>query len=387
MTEINKAAEEGELPEIPEAHSLGWNVATANVMGYTQDDMKTYAREAIAADRASRPTELTYTVNSVVMSQLEYIDYLHGELASRQGAIDTSVETWMHRLGPDYNDSKEPTAHEIAMEAEIVDLREVLSRQVTNKAEIEPFGMYVERNDGSTEFQRTGKAFQGTAHGYKVWTLYAAPPGTTGASTAPVETFIELRNHVAKLEAELLSRDVSDHVAKYSPASTVLTDERIHEIMSENVDCSYQEGLAFARAIEREVAAQAGQVAVPEGFVLMPKRLTRAMQHVLGEPDWEWADFLAAAEVVTEEEYNELIGNEELAAAPAAPAQANPLPEWRGIKAVLTNLIAVAGVRIADKDEEDEQLITDAGEAVRQLDARLSAQASTAGGRQEGGAA
>lgn len=38
-----------------------------------------------------------------------------------------------------------------------------------------PFGMYVEREDGTSEFQRTGKAFQGTAHGYKVWTLYAAP--------------------------------------------------------------------------------------------------------------------------------------------------------------------------------------------------------------------
>ena len=67
---------------------------------------------------------------------------------------------------------------------------------------------------------------------------------------------------------------------------------------------------AFARAIEREVAAQAGQVAVPE---------------------------------------------------------------WGGIKAVLTNLIAVAGVRIADKDEEDDQLIADSQEAVRQLNARLAA--------------
>lgn len=43
---------------------------------------------------------------------------------------------------------------------------------------------------------------------------------------------------------------------------------------------------AFARAIEREVAAQVGQVAVPEGFVMMPRRLTAengAKSLLLGE--------------------------------------------------------------------------------------------------------
>jgi len=67
-------------------------------------------------------------------------------------------------------------------------------------------------------------------------------------------------------------------------------------------------------------------------------------------------------------------------AAPAA-AQAGqvavPPPVWRGIKAVLTNLIAVASIRITDKDEDDDQLIDDATEAVRQLDAAV--QASTPG--------
>jgi hypothetical protein len=47
-------------------------------------------------------------------------------------------------------------------------------------APTQPFGMYVERDDGTTEFQRTGKAFQPTACGYKVWTLYAAPPLSSG---------------------------------------------------------------------------------------------------------------------------------------------------------------------------------------------------------------
>ena len=48
----------------------------------------------------------------------------------------------------------------------------------------EPFGMYVEREDGSTEFQRTGKAFQPTGVGYKVWTLYAAAPSLPAAHRA-----------------------------------------------------------------------------------------------------------------------------------------------------------------------------------------------------------
>lgn len=39
----------------------------------------------------------------------------------------------------------------------------------------EPFGMYVERDDGTTEFQRTGKAFQPTASAYRAWMLFTAP--------------------------------------------------------------------------------------------------------------------------------------------------------------------------------------------------------------------
>lgn len=40
-----------DLPPLPCMSSLGWNAATANVMGFTQDDMQAYARQAIEADR------------------------------------------------------------------------------------------------------------------------------------------------------------------------------------------------------------------------------------------------------------------------------------------------------------------------------------------------
>lgn len=41
---------------------------------------------------------------------------------------------------------------------------------------LSPFGTFVERSDGSTEFRLTGEVHSGTAQGYKCWTLYAGPP-------------------------------------------------------------------------------------------------------------------------------------------------------------------------------------------------------------------
>jgi hypothetical protein len=54
----------------------------------------------------------------------------------------------------------------------------------------------------------------------------------------------------------------------------------------------------------------------PEGMVLLPKRMTQAMRDVTDTEDWRWEDLLAAAEAITEGEYNELA-----AAQPAHLAQ------------------------------------------------------------------
>lgn len=40
------------------------------------------------------------------------------------------------------------------------------------------------------------------------------------------------------------------------------------------------------------------------GFVLVPLVMSWAMEEVVQQEDWEWADLLAAAEAVTEEQYN-----------------------------------------------------------------------------------
>jgi hypothetical protein len=37
------------------------------------------------------------------------------------------------------------------------------------------FGTFIERDDGTTEFRRTGESFTPTAQGYKAWFLYAGP--------------------------------------------------------------------------------------------------------------------------------------------------------------------------------------------------------------------
>jgi hypothetical protein len=55
---------------------------------------------------------------------------------------------------------------------------------------------------------------------------------------------------------------------------------------------------------------------VPEGFALVPLRMTTAMQQIVTDEDWQWEDLLAAAEAITEDQYNEL------AASPAAPLAA-----------------------------------------------------------------
>lgn len=45
-----------------------------------------------------------------------------------------------------------------------------------NEPKPEPFGTYVERSDGSTEFRRTGEVHTPTAQAYTFWTLYSGHP-------------------------------------------------------------------------------------------------------------------------------------------------------------------------------------------------------------------
>ena len=173
----------------------------------------------------------------------------------------------------------------------------------------------------------------------------------------------------------------------------------------------------FAGAIEREVAAQAGQVAVPEGFAFMPKRLT-AENGAKGLLSGEFAESCSvvcpscdgSGEVDDDIDCGECSGEgtveqkvavewdtikriydmavEHLAAAPSAPAVAQQAPaRYISINEDVEFQALLVDAMVAAKSEN----VTVHSERIKALTdfigARLGAQASTAGERQEGGAA
>jgi hypothetical protein len=71
--------------------------------------------------------------------------------------------------------------------------------------------------------------------------------------------------------------------------------------------------------------------AVPPGYVLVPKRMTKAMEYVTEQEDWTWGDLLAAAEAITEAEYSEM-------------AQAEAVPSD-----VVRDAMVVAGARVLNQ--------------------------------------
>lgn len=73
-------------------HPNGWFDCTAeDLEGHQRAGFKTrilYAHPAAAPDSAQQGEPLTYTVDGVVMPQLEYIDYLHGQLDEARTAAN-----------------------------------------------------------------------------------------------------------------------------------------------------------------------------------------------------------------------------------------------------------------------------------------------------------
>lgn len=58
-----------------------------------------------------------------------------------------------------------------------------------------------------------------------------------------------------------------------------------------------------------ESAETPQQEVVKPGYVQVPMLLTREMDAVLMDEDWQWADVLAAAEAVTEEQYEKILAH------------------------------------------------------------------------------
>ena len=98
--------------------------------------------------------------------------------------------------------------------------------------------------------------------------LVVEVPAGTRAPVAEFKGYVDGEPAVTWLERENMPRVGTKLFAGTAPASTVLTDERIEQVWNElSLTGAYTMAEAralFARAIAREVAAQAGQVAVPE---------------------------------------------------------------------------------------------------------------------------
>jgi hypothetical protein len=59
-------------------------------------------------------------------------------------------------------------------------------------------------------------------------------------------------------------------------------------------------------AARKAVATHPSKPAVPEGFALVPLYPNAEMVRVMAEEEWAWEDLLAAAEAITEQQYNDI---------------------------------------------------------------------------------
>lgn len=303
----NKAAEEGELPDLPK-EDLFYDC----IDYYTPNQMQAYARQAIAADRASRQV----ANQDRMIGMATWISQNPSRLpdhACRDCVGDSDMVISGFRCG--YHDA-------------LAFLNSHDARQVANKAEVEQpfafavrkpedghvFGIYTDINDARS----TAQQWSGVV--VPLWTS-ATPPATTGgasatptgASTAPANSnpvtdreLSEMRklvSHGGVYGAEFVDGEqlmacfwsvigqINKQLeSKQVSASTVLTDERIdldsieqyrmqmaaiasaaigYWVESTGIKPEYDTPVLrevaklYAKYEALHVAAQAGQVAVP----------------------------------------------------------------------------------------------------------------------------
>ena len=142
---------------------------------------------------------------------------------------------------------------------------------------------------------------------------------------------LERRTHEMKKKIDALDYEL--RVAKQSLASTpmqerdlVVKPENYEVTPIEPTDEMYEAGynvlkeihagpfggspsLGHAGKVFREMleANKRTKLSTKDGFALVPLRMNRAMQDVVAQDEWEWADVLVAANSVTEDQYNEAL--------------------------------------------------------------------------------
>lgn len=87
-----------------------------------------------------------------------------------------------------------------------------------------------------------------------------------------------------------------------------LTDEQIREIgVTAGLSVVGRDGDALLWVVRRALATRPSPTVEQASKVLVPIQMTAAMQRVVMEEEWEWADVLAACDAVTEEQYDEAL--------------------------------------------------------------------------------
>jgi len=91
-----------------------------------------------------------------------------------------------------------------------------------------------------------------------------------------------------------------------APAKQPLSAERA-EIIAELRSVVPHDGNDARVELMRKAADMlaADAQAIPTGYALVPIKMNPAMNDITDQDDWQWADLLAAAEAITEDQYNE----------------------------------------------------------------------------------
>lgn len=112
----------------------------------------------------------------------------------------------------------------------------------------------------------------------------------------------------APVAATDISRRLRTALANCGPAALIEPLRADILAAADEIERYYTGMMNWKRAAEAKDAALAAAPAAaptPEGYALVPLRLTRAMEDVLNE-EWQWEDLLAAAEAITPEQYDEI---------------------------------------------------------------------------------
>lgn len=403
----NKAAEEGELPALPEPYGLlefeseiPGDLRT--VAGYCADDMKEYARQAISADRASRqvankaevePVISSYDLSKVKAEKVKFVDALiHSGVQYRTcGAISATLNRII-----DASEVTPPTTTGAST------AREAWEYSFTHSSAIG----HGNSDIGPCLTYDKAQAFGVGCFGQKRVVV------SVGASTVLTDERIEelfrplMPNLPAKSAlrqfARAIEREVAAQAGQVAPADLHDAIRRLplskdRADFEEDIDfIAYQEGHRDARRSAAKLAAGvgAGQVAVPEGWKLVPDKPNAAM--------------LKAGAESEDKDFGLIIHNvyiAMLAAAPSAPVVAQQAPaDWISVddqeppehELIAArywpydnheNAQAVSGARYIDgtfyDDEGDELHPPSHWCRLPPFDAAATAQASTAGERPE----